>query len=78
MPIIDEFDLRDARDEMKIKQIKINKCHEILKDILFNAIFLWVLFMVCYSVPKRGNFFYIQDNLQNRFSDFENVKLIFI
>ena len=78
LPIIDEFDLRDDRDEMKIKQIKINKCHEILKDILFNTIFLWALFMVCYSVPKRGIFFYIQDILQNTLSDYENVKLLFI
>ena len=51
---------------------------EILKDILFNAIFLWALFMVCYSVPKRGIFFYIQDILQNTLSDYENVKLLFI
>ena len=66
---LDEDELLEARR----KQININKCHEILKDILFNLLFLWSLFMVCYSANNITNSYLYQDFVQNVFSGIENV-----
>ena len=71
-PLFDENELNAA----KLKQAKINKCHKILREIAFNAIFIWVLIVIAYTNRNTNSFNY-QNNIKSEFSSFRQVKNIF-
>ena len=62
-------------EEAKIKNRKIKMCHKILREILFNCMFIWVLFTVSYSNRNENSFNY-QNILQRTFSSYETVSFI--
>ena len=64
-------------DKAKLKQEKINKCQKILKEILFNFLFIWVLLALSYS-NRNASAFYYQSSISTTFSGFKNVILILI
>jgi hypothetical protein len=51
----------------------MNKCQSILKEFSFNLIFLWILFMLCYSNKSQDAFNY-QNQQEISFSGYETVK----
>ncbi len=70
------FDIKDLK-EAKLKQLKINKCHKILREIFFNMMFIWVLFVVCYSNRNQYSYNY-KDLMKNSFSSYQKVTSFFI
>ena len=71
-PLFDESELNAA----KLKQAKINKCHKILREIGFNAIFIWVLIVIAYTNRNRNSFNY-QNKIKSEFSSYRKVKNLF-
>jgi len=70
------FDIKDLK-EAKLKQLKINKCHKILREIFFNMMFIWVLFVVCYSNRNQYSYNY-KDLMKNSFISYQKVNSFFI
>ena len=60
-------------EEARIRHKKIKKCHKILREIFFNAMFIWVLFVVSYSNQNENSFNY-QHFLENTFTNYKQVK----
>ena len=56
----------------KLKQMKINKCHKIIREIVFNVIFIWVLFVISYTNRNENSFNY-KNRIQNSFAGYKNV-----
>ena len=57
----------------KKKQMKINQCQKILREILFTLMLLWALFMVTYSNRNQNTFSY-QNHINNTFIGYQHVK----
>ena len=66
-----EFD-KVLLNEMKIKQSKLNKCQHLLKQILLNFVFLWVLFQYSY-LNINANAYNYQNQIKTKFSSYKNV-----
>ena len=64
-------------DRAKIKQLKINKCHKILREIFFNIMFIWVLFVVCYSNRNQYSYNY-KESIRHSFKSYEEVLHFFL
>ena len=64
-------------NQFKLKQKKINKCHKIIKEILFNFMFIWVLFVNFYSSRNANSFNYYELILKN-FNEYQNVKFQYL
>lgn len=51
-------------DKMKKKRMKRRKAGKLVREILFNSIFLWILFVVSYTNKDVNSF-----NYKNRISE---------
>ena len=56
----------------KLKRKKINKCQKIIREILFNFMFIWILFVVSYSNRNSSSFYY-QSQIAKTFSVYSDV-----
>ena len=65
----------DQLEAAKRRQMKINKCHKILREILFSCIFLSVLFVVAYS-GRDQNSFRFQKHIAKSFIGYKYVKIM--
>ena len=60
--------------EMKKQRLKRRKASKLFREILFNSMFLWILFVVSYS-NKDVNSFNYKNSLSNLlFDGFDEVK----
>jgi hypothetical protein len=71
--IIDDY-TQESLKELKKEQAKRNRSRKLIKEIIFNAMFLWILFVVAYSTKDRNSFNY-KNNIQ-KISD--NVEKVFV
>jgi len=62
-------------EQFRIKQRKINKCEQILREAFFNAMFIWVLMVVCYANRNQMSYNY-KYQIEKLFSGYKNVNLI--
>ena len=44
--------------EERLKQMKIKKCQKIIREIIFNFVFIWVLIVICYTNRNQNSFNY--------------------
>ena len=63
-------------EELKIKQRKRKKSKQLTREIVLNIIFLYVLFVACYS-NRDDNAFSYNINLKSIFKDYSDVILSF-
>jgi hypothetical protein len=63
-------------NKTKLKQLKINKCHKILREIFFNIMFIWTLFVICYSNRNQHSYNY-KELIKHSFKSYEEVFLKF-
>ena len=63
--------------EERLKQMKIKKCQKIIREIIFNFIFIWVLIVICYTNRNQNSFNY-QNMIKNMFGGYKNVILFFL
>ena len=59
-------------EELKIKQRKIKKSKQLTREIVLNIIFLYVLFVACYS-NRDDNAYSYNIHLKSTFNDYSNV-----
>jgi len=60
-------------EEMRKRQFKRRKASKLFREILFNSMFLWILFVVSYS-NKDVNSYTYKNSISNLFLDgFEEV-----
>jgi hypothetical protein len=59
-------------EEIKIKQTKRNKSKRLTREIVLNLIFLYVLFVACYSNRDENSFSY-NNHLKSIFQEFDSV-----
>jgi hypothetical protein len=60
-------------EEIKKRQLKRRKASKLFREILFNSMFLWILFVVSYS-NKDVNSYNYNNSVSNLFLDgFEEV-----
>jgi hypothetical protein len=64
----------DKLEQFRIKQRKINKCEQILREAFFNAMFIWVLVVVCYANRNLMSYNY-KNQVDKIFSGYKNVNL---
>jgi hypothetical protein len=60
-------------EEMKLKSIKMKKCKEILRELIFNVSLILALFYVCYSNVNPNSYNY-QNYVRSTILKFNNVK----
>ena len=61
-------------EEIKKRQLKRRKASKLFREILFNSMFLWILFVVSYS-NKDVNSYNYKNSVSNLFLDgFEEVQ----
>lgn len=58
--------------EIKLKQSKRKKSKQLLKEIIINFVFLYVLFVACYS-NRDENYFTYAGHLKTIFNDYNDV-----
>ena len=68
----DDCELQNA----KIKQLKINKCHKILREIFFNLLFISALGLLSYS-NRNLNMFNYQSHIAKSFVDYKKVSIYY-
>ena len=59
-------------EEIKIKQTKRKKSKKLTREIVLNIIFLYVLFVACYS-NRDDNSFPYNTHLKTIFNEYDNV-----
>jgi hypothetical protein len=64
-------------EELKIKQTKRKKSKKLTREIVFNIIFLYVLFVACYSNRDDNSFSY-GTHLKSIFQEYNDVILLFL
>ena len=60
-------------DEMKLKSMKMKKCKEILRELIFNVSLILALFYVCYSNINPNSYNY-QNYVRSTILKLNNVK----
>jgi len=71
--LIDDYSQESLR-ELKKEQLKRNRSKQLIRELVFNAMFLWILFVVSYS-NKDINSFNYKSGLENAFKTYDDVKL---
>ena len=61
-------------EELKIKQAKRRKAKQLTREIVLNLIFLYVLFVACYS-NRDDNAYSFGTKLKSTFKEFDQVDL---
>ena len=74
--IIDEYSLQYLR-EVKKEQIKRNRSKQLIKEIIFNAMFLSILFIVAYSTKDKQSFNY-KNSIYSTFDKYNQVTLAYV
>jgi hypothetical protein len=69
--IIDDY-TQESLKELKKEQNKRNRSKQLIRELIFNAMFLSVLFVVSYS-NKDINSFKYKRNIENIFKSYETV-----
>lgn len=59
-------------EQLKIKQTKRTKAKQLIREIVVNIVFVYVLFVACYSNRDETAFNY-STHLKTVFQDFDNV-----
>jgi hypothetical protein len=72
-PTLTEIEIK----ELKIKQTKRKKSKKLTREIVFNIIFLYVLFVACYSNRDDNSFSY-GTHLKSIFQEYNDVILLFL
>ena len=63
---------------MRLKQTKRKTCKKILREIVFNFMFVGILFMICYSERNQAINFAYQNHVRNSFDSFKEVIILFL
>ena len=66
---------QEKLEALRQKQNKLNDCKKIFKDTLLNAIFVWILMIVCYSNRNQISYCY-KNQIEKLFSGYKNVSFI--
>jgi hypothetical protein len=75
MPKLNSEFSQEKLRALRLKQNKLNDCKKIFKETLFNAIFVWVLTIACYSNRNQMSYCY-KNQIEKLFSGYKNVSLI--
>ncbi len=70
--LIDDYS-QEALKELKKEQIKRNRSKQLIRELIFNAMFLWILFVVSYS-NKDINSFNYKRAIENTFKTYDAVR----
>ena len=60
-------------DEARDTHLKIDRSRKILREVIFNIIFLCVLNVICFYSDRNQNSFYYQDHIQQSFVKYKEV-----
>ena len=73
MPTLTQIEI----EELKIKQTKRKKSKKLTREIVLNIIFLYVLFVACYS-NRDDNAFSYNTHLKSIFKEYNDVISLFL
>jgi hypothetical protein len=71
--IIDDYSQESLR-ELKKEQMKRNRSKQLIRELIFNGMFLWILFVVSYSNKDIDSFNY-KSGIENTFKTYDAVRL---